>query len=96
MSAYLILDTKITDPEAYEAYKVLAKPIAEEFGGVYRVRGSEIDLLENDLWEPTRIVVIEFPSKRHARDFYNSDAYKPVRDIRQNNAECTLFIVDGG
>lgn len=96
MSAYLILDTKITDSAAYEAYKVKAKPIAEKFGGVYRVRGSEIDLLENDLWEPTRVVVIEFPSKDHARDFYNSEEYKPVRAIRQNNAACTVFLVDGG
>ncbi|MEH6556691.1 MAG: DUF1330 domain-containing protein [Oceanicoccus sp.] len=95
MSAYLILDTKITDSAAYEAYKLKAKPIAEKFGGVYRVRGSEIDLLENELWEPTRVVVIEFPSKDQARSFYNSEEYKPVRAIRQNNAACTVFLVDG-
>jgi len=29
MSAYIIVDTRITDPQAYEAYKQLAKPIAE-------------------------------------------------------------------
>jgi uncharacterized protein (DUF1330 family) len=95
MSAYLILDTKITDSAAYEAYKLKAKPIAEKFGGVYRVRGSEIDLFESELWEPTRVVVIEFPSKDQARNFYNSEEYKPVRAIRQNNAACTVFLVDG-
>lgn len=95
MTAYLILDTKITDPVAYETYKLQAKPIAEKFGGIYRVRGSDVDLLENDLWTPTRIVIIEFPSRDHARNFYNSEDYQPVRAIRQNNAECTVLLVDG-
>ncbi len=40
MSAYIIVDTQITDPQAYEAYKQLAKPIAEKFGGIYRARGG--------------------------------------------------------
>ena len=54
-----------------------------------------MDLLENDLWTPTRIVIIEFPSRDHARNFYNSEDYQPVRAIRQNNAECTVLLVDG-
>ena len=33
MAAYLIVDTKITDAKAYEAYKLRAKPIVESFGG---------------------------------------------------------------
>ena len=32
--AYLLVDTKITDPVAYEDYKSAAKPIAEHYGGV--------------------------------------------------------------
>ena len=53
MSAFLVLDTKINNPEAYEEYKALAKPIAEKFGGVYRVRGGDLDVLESTLWSPT-------------------------------------------
>ena len=40
MSAFLVVDTKIKNPEAYEEYKKLVKPIAEKFGGVYRARGG--------------------------------------------------------
>ena len=32
MSAFLVVDTKIKNQEAYEEYKTLAKPIAEKFG----------------------------------------------------------------
>ncbi len=96
MSAYLIVDTKIENPEIYEEYKKLAKPIAEKYGGVYRARGGEIDLFESDLWTPTRIVIIEFPDRDSARAFVDSKEYAPVKPMRQDNAACTLFIVDGG
>ena len=95
MSAYLIVDTKITNPAAYEEYKKLAKPIAEKYGGIYRARGGAMDVLEDELWTPTRIVIVEFPSIEDARAFVDSDEYAPVKSMRQDNAQCTLFIVEG-
>lgn len=95
MTAYVIVDTKINDPEAYEVYKAKAKPIAEKFGGIYRTRGGDMEVLEDDLWTPTRIVVVEFPDMQAARDFANSEEYAPVKAIRNANAQCTLIIVDG-
>lgn len=95
MSAYLVVDTKINDAEVYEEYKKLAKPIAEQYGGVYRARGGTLDVRETDLWTPTRIVIIEFPDVKSAQNFVDSEEYAPVKPMRQNNAECTLFIVDG-
>jgi uncharacterized protein (DUF1330 family) len=95
MSAYVIVDTKISNPEAYETYKAKAKPIAESYGGIYRTRGGEMEVVEADLWAPTRIVVVEFPDMQAARDFANSPEYAPVKAIRHANAKCTLIIVDG-
>jgi uncharacterized protein (DUF1330 family) len=95
MSAYLIVDTLIENPQEYEKYKQLAKPIAEKYGGVYRVRGGDMDLLETDLWTPTRMVIIEFPDMDAARAFVDSEEYTPVKPLRLNNAKCTLTILDG-
>ena len=95
MSAYLFLDTKIKNSEAYEEYKILAKPIAEKYGGIYRVRGGALDVRQTELWSPTRIVIIEFPDVRSAQAFVDSEEYAPVKLIREHNSECTLFIVDG-
>jgi len=95
MSAYIVVDTKIHDDAAYEEYKKLAKPIAEKFGGVYRVRGGSLDIIETDLWSPTRIVIVEFPDVRTARAFLDSDEYAPVKSMRHRHADCTLFIVEG-
>ncbi len=96
MSAFLIVDTKIENPDEYEEYKKQAKPIAEKYGGVYRARGGEMDIRETDLWTPTRMVIIEFPDMNSARGFVDSDEYAPVAPLRRNNAKCTLLILDGG
>lgn len=95
MSVFLIVDTKIKNVGIYEEYKKLAKPIAEKYGGIYRARGGEIDLIENTLWTPTRVVIIEFPDAKSARAFVDSDEYAPVKPLRTENADCTLFILDG-
>lgn len=95
MPAYILVDTKIHDAEAYEAYKAQAKPIAEKFGGIYRTRGGDMDVLEKDLWTPTRIVLIEFPDMESAKRFAESEEYAPVKAIRHANAACTLAILDG-
>ena len=95
MSAFVVVDTKISNPDAYEEYKSLAKPIAEKYGGVYRARGGAMDVRETELWAPTRIVIVEFPDMRSAQAFADSEEYAPVKAIRNNNAECTLFIVEG-
>jgi len=95
MPAYLLVDTDIHNAEEYEKYKVLAKPIAEKYGGVYRVRGGDIDVLEDDLWTPTRMVIIEFPDTASARAFADSEEYAPVKPLRRENARCTMAILDG-
>jgi len=95
MVAYVVVDTKIENAEAYEEYKARAKPIAEKFGGVYRARGGELDVLEDDLWTPTRLVILEFPDMAAAKAFAASEEYAPVKALRRANAKCTLAIVDG-
>jgi uncharacterized protein (DUF1330 family) len=54
-----------------------------------------MDVIENDLWTPTRMVIIEFPDMQAARAFVDSEEYAPVKPLRHNNARCTLAILDG-
>jgi len=93
--AYVLVDTKISNSENYEIYKSKAKPIAEKFGGKYLTRGGEIDVVQSDLWTPTRLVLVEFPSIDSARAFHNSEDYADVKKLRLENAESTLVILEG-
>ena len=49
MPAYLIVDTAIGNADEYEKYKALAKPTTEQYGGVYRARGANMEVLETGL-----------------------------------------------
>lgn len=93
MGALLFLDTTIHDTAKYERYKQLAKPIVDKYQGVYRVRGGDLDVRQSELWQPSRIVIIEFPSIELANTFIDSDEYAEVKPIRESSAECTTFIV---
>ena len=95
MTAYLIVDTKIIDQKAYEDYKNRAKPIVESYGGEYLVRGGNTTVLENELWTPTRLVVVRFPSREAAQNFLSCHEYAPVKAIRNTHAKTTMIIVDG-
>lgn len=95
MVAYMLVDTKIHDLEAYEEYKTKARPIAEKFGGIYRARGGEMDLQQTDLWQPTRLVLVEFPDMASAQAFLASEEYAPVKKIRLANATCTTVLFEG-
>ena len=94
MSALLIVDTKIHDVEAYEVYKAQVRPLVEQMGGTYRARGDRMEVLEDDLWSPTRIVVIEFPTVEAATGFVNSEAYAPIKALRHANADTTAIVVE--
>jgi len=95
MSAYIVVDTQLTDPELYEQYKLRAKPLAEQFGGTYLARGGPMVVKESDLWSPTRMVLIEFPSVQQARDFYESPQYRELLGIGRKAARRTLVILEG-
>ena len=95
MAAYLVVDTLLTDPALYEKYKLLAKPLAEKFGGEYLARGGEMIIKETDLWHPTRVVLIKFPDAQAANRFYESQEYLAILPIGRQSARRTVFVLEG-
>ena len=76
-------------------YKEKVKPLIERYGGEYLSRGGEIDVLENELWEPTRMVLVKFPDKESAMNWYNCEEYQALKKIRIDNATSTSLIIEG-
>lgn len=94
MSAYLVVDIEVTDPEAYEEYRKQVPPLVAKYGGKYLVRGGPFEILEGD-WTPKRLVVLEFPSITAAKQFYDSEEYRPVKAIRLKTTNSNLVLVEG-
>ena len=94
MSGYLIGTIDIKNPEAYKEYLVKVTDIVEKFGGEYLVRAGEYTVMEGK-WDYSRNVVIKFPSYEKALEWYNSEEYKPVRQIRLDNSVGNQIIIKG-
>ena len=94
MSAYVIVEVRVTNPDPYAAYRDLAGASVARHGGRFLVRGGAVTPLEGD-WKPERFVVIEFPSVDAARAFYVSEDYQDALKVRLANSEGRAFIVEG-
>ena len=71
MPAYIIVEVSIHNPEEYEGYKKLTPASLLPYSGEFIVRGGETITLEGD-WNPERIVVLKFPSKELAKQWWSS------------------------
>lgn len=94
MAAYVLVDICVNDPARYERYKELASPTIAAFDGRYLARGGATKVLEGDL-SPNRTVVLEFPSVARAIEWWNSDLYRPIRQIRYETADSKMLVVEG-
>jgi uncharacterized protein (DUF1330 family) len=94
VSAYVVSRLSVTDAEAMRRYVTEAPATVAAFGGKYLYRGNDVTALEG-AWEHDRMVVVEFPSGQAARDWYDSPAYRPLRDLRQDAAEAIILLVGG-
>jgi uncharacterized protein (DUF1330 family) len=93
MAAYVILDIEVTDPEGYEEYKRASGSVAR-YGGTFPVCGGAFEVLEGD-WTPHRLVVIRFDSMERAREWWDSEDYRPARRIRERTARTNVVLVEG-
>ena len=94
MTAYMLVDCKVTDPAQYEEYKRLAMPAVELYGGRYLARGGETLVLEGN-WQPNRVVVLAFPTLQDVRKFYDSPEYRAARAAREGSADMNIIAVAG-
>lgn len=94
MAAYLIVDIEVTDPDAYAKYRQLVPPLVAKYGGKYLVRGGDLETVEGD-WTPKRLAVLEFESVEKAKEFYYSEDYGPVKQIRLDATNSKAVIVEG-
>lgn len=94
MSAYVIAQIDVTDPDAYETYKTLAPAAIEKHGGRYIARGGALEVLEGNNDMP-RNVILEFPDMETARTWYNSPEYGAAKDARKGAARTRFLLLEG-
>ncbi len=94
MSAYILAQVDVTNPQQYEQYKVLSSQAIAAHGAEICIRGGAVEVLEGD-WSPSRIVLLKFPDMDAARSFYASAEYLLARQAREGAAVMRMIAVQG-
>jgi uncharacterized protein (DUF1330 family) len=94
MSAYLIVDIDVRDAPGLEEYRTRVPATLTKYGGRFIVRGGKFQKLEG-AWDPKRLVLIEFPSIEQAKQWYDSEEYRPLKAMRLKASTGNLVLVEG-
>ena len=89
--AYYLSEFEVTNAEGIRPYGAGVESTFRPYGGRYVARGGEVKSLEGP---PTqRIFMIAFPSMERAQAWYDSEAYRALRPIRQRSTTSRVFIL---
>ncbi|MGF6177655.1 DUF1330 domain-containing protein [Ensifer sp. 4252] len=93
MSAYLVVDLDIHDPQSIEDYRSKALPLVARAGG--RLIALDAEPLELEAWQASNILIIEFPDKQAIRQLFASPEYAPLAAQRQAAAGSRIIALAG-
>ncbi len=94
MSAYAMahLHNPNPHPEVLD-YIERIQATMDPYGGRFVVHGPAVEVREGE-W-PGTVVILEFPTVEHARDWYESPAYQEILPLRANHIGGAVIIFDG-
>jgi uncharacterized protein (DUF1330 family) len=95
MKYYLIGEVEITDPSWVTDYTNNVTGMVERSGGRYLARTQQIEKIEGERKLLQICVLLEWPSKEAAVNFYESEAYRPYRQNRMTGAKNEFLLVAG-
>ena len=94
MAAYFIVNARITDSEGLARYRAAVQPSFEGRDVKVLVSTNDATTIEGTP-AGERAVVLEFPDRAAALDWYHSDDYQEVVGMRLASTEGFAILVDG-
>jgi uncharacterized protein (DUF1330 family) len=93
-AGYVIAQLKATNSVNYKEYVAKVREIVKKYDKEYLVRNGEYQVVEDEDTFP-RIVIIKFPTYQKTLEWYHSEEYKPIKNIRLQNSEGSNIIIKG-
>ena len=94
MPSYVIAHVKVNDSQEYKKYISGFMDAFKPFNGRILVATDEVDVLEGE-WPDARTIVMEFPNRNRAKDWYESEQYQKTARHRFLSATTNMILVDG-
>ncbi|MDQ2621788.1 MAG: DUF1330 domain-containing protein [Actinomycetota bacterium] len=95
MKHYAVAEINITDPAWTAEYVANVTGIVERHGGRYLARTANFEKIEGDRPVPHVFLLIEWPSKEAANEFYESEEYRPNLEARREGSVGEFVLVAG-
>jgi uncharacterized protein (DUF1330 family) len=95
MKYYAVAEIEVTDPTRVREYVADVIAIVERRGGRYLARAAQVERVEGDGTAPQTFLIIEWPSKEAADEFYASEEYRRYRERRRRGARNEFLLVAG-
>ncbi|HEU5337160.1 MAG TPA: DUF1330 domain-containing protein [Terriglobales bacterium] len=95
MKHYAIVELDITDSGWVAEYARNVTRMVEQRGGRYLTRTATVERIEGQRNVPQIVVILEWPSKEAAVEFYQSEEYRPYRQSRLEGAQNEFILVPG-
>lgn len=94
MAVYAIVQGKVEDEALLEQYVAKAGPTIEPHQGRVIAYDEAPEVVEGTL-EYRRTVIVEFPSMKEFRAWYDSPEYQEILPLRLKSTQGTLIVVKG-
>ena len=95
MSAYMIAQIEVDDPETYKKYLAGFMPIFERHGGELLATSGGATTVIEGTWALPRTVLMKFPSVDHAHAWHDDPDYQELAKHRHQSARANLVLVEG-
>jgi len=92
MPAYVVAMMSIHDPETYRRYTDRTPPTVKKYGGRFLTRGEPVSSIEGDAYDG-RMVLLEFPSKKHVESWFEDPAYQEAMEFRHAASTMHMLLV---
>ena len=94
MKALVIGRMQIHSREWMKEYFEKIPKVVDAHQGQFLVRGGDPEIMEGNEQLPDAAFVIEFPSRAHAKSFWNSKDFQNLAVLRQSGSTLNAILVD--
>lgn len=96
MPAYVIGKLTVNNWDWYREYRSVTEPLVERHGGRYLIKGGDSEKLEGSEPLGHALVLIEFPDRQAAQNWYRDPGYSRMIGLRKTCGVTTeLTLVEG-
>lgn len=94
-TAYAVITVKISNREKFMEYVHGHIPSVVKYGGKFKFEGIQVEDVEHSAFGDGKadlVIIQEWPSKESFYAWWNSEEYKPWKEMRPEGADVTVTL----